>query len=71
MSPLLFKLHITQLYCRKEKEKFEKNKFLAAQKPGKQFFDAKKCHVINFFGLLFSAFESKNKNLNWYDFGQL
>ena len=48
ISPLLFKLHITQLYCRKEKEKFEKNKFLAAQKPGKQFFDAKKCHVINF-----------------------
>ena len=49
ISPLLFKLHITQLYCRKEKEKFEKNKFLAAQKPGKQFFDAQKCHVINFF----------------------
>ena len=49
ISPLLFKLHITQLYCRKEKEKFEKNKFLAAQKPGKQFFDVKKCNVINFF----------------------
>ena len=47
--PLLFKLHTTQLYCwkLKEKEKFEKKKSLTAQKPRKQFCDVIKCHVIN------------------------
>ena len=65
MSPLLFKLHITQLYCRKEKEKFEKNKFLAAQKTRKTVFWRQKMSRDQFFGLLISAFESKNKNLNW------
>ena len=41
MSPLLFKLHITHLYCRKEKEKFEKINSQLRKNPEKSFVTSK------------------------------
>ena len=51
-SPLLLKLHITHLHCRKliRKKKILKKKFLTAKKPGKQFRDVKMSRD-QFFGL--------------------
>ena len=65
-SPLLFKLHITHLYCRKliRKKKILKKKFLTAKKPGKQFRDVKMSRD-QFFGLFKLVFLSqKTKILN-------
>ena len=62
---MLFKLHITHLYCRKlkEEEKYKNKKFLTAQKPGKQFCDVIKCYVIIFFGLLKLLFLSQKTKI--------
>ena len=60
--PLLFKLQITHLYCRKLKEKKNlKNKFLTAPKSWKQLCDVIKCHVINALVCKISVFESTKR----------
>ena len=60
-SSLLFKFHITHLYCRKlkGKEKFEK-RFSQLRK---QFCDVIKCHVINFVCLLKLVFLSQKTKI--------
>ena len=65
-SPLLLKLHITHLHCRKliRKKKILKKKFLTAKKPGKQFRDVKmsRDQFFGYFKLVFLS--QKTKILN-------